>query len=376
MENLRRVFSFILVTAIFSCAALGFDTGPHFDLTRAVLSERGFADDAVKVAQLENWLTDYYSTTPTIDISRREVLQSCIATIYILQRSDELLAMAGKQHQDRNSKCRQKERPAEGPYDPRSRASHHSGFLLPFELGRNTSPLSDGAYRTETYSPSMPTRLSPETSTIFTGKYPTDRSSGPGTDPIPPNTPIHGDYEKGMNKDSLIRPHWDEAYVFAYVASHELVEAIAKWADDASPGFWQRVQNYAADADGRKKLDYDITALRAMSMWLNGNGADGHWKGNKSGSSRFFSAFSFKWVPSVSSVFVKQMKNGTVPDALSANLYENIIPPQMPQMPKFSLRRRAIVIRTTLVRQMTDGGSSPTPHNTPHSHTTIRKQKI
>ena len=37
-----------------------FDTGPHFDLTSAVLSERGFGETAIKIAQVENWLTDYY----------------------------------------------------------------------------------------------------------------------------------------------------------------------------------------------------------------------------------------------------------------------------------------------------------------------------
>ena len=47
-------------------AAQAFDTGPHQDLTREVLSEIGFNQDANETVQLENWLTDYYSASPTI----------------------------------------------------------------------------------------------------------------------------------------------------------------------------------------------------------------------------------------------------------------------------------------------------------------------
>ena len=357
MENLRRVLSCIMIAASLGGAALGFDTGPHFDLTRSVLTERAFSDDAIKIVQLENWLTDYYSTSPTIDVSRREVFAKlhCDNLFSTRDVANYWAWLINNIRRETQNAARKND-----PLTALTVLGAGLHTVQDFYAHSNwveTHPrFPDGAYRIETYSPSMPTQLSLKASTIFTGKYPNDRSSGPGTDPIPPNTPIHGDYEKGVNKDSLIRPHWDEAYVFAYAASHELVEAVAKWADEANPGFWHRVQMYAADADGHKKLDYDITALRSMSMWLNGNGADGHWKGNKSGSSRFFSAFSLKWIPSASSVFVKQMKNGSVPDALSSNLYENIIPPPMPQMSKFSLRRTAVIVKTTLIKERADGG--------------------
>ncbi|MEP6703628.1 MAG: hypothetical protein ABJB34_02370, partial [Acidobacteriota bacterium] len=124
----------------------------------------------------------------------------------------------------------------------------------------------------------------------------------------------------------------------------------------ARPGFWTRVQETSVDKDGRKKLDYDIAALRSMSMWLNGKGADGHWKGNKSGSSRFFSAFSTKWVLSDSSPFIRKMKDSDISSAIASNLYANILPPPLPEMPKFSLRRRAISVRTTLIKELLDSG--------------------
>lgn len=52
------------------CFAVGvgnvhaFDTGHHSDLTREALIEAGFAPDAIRAAQVLNWLTDYYSNQP------------------------------------------------------------------------------------------------------------------------------------------------------------------------------------------------------------------------------------------------------------------------------------------------------------------------
>lgn len=47
-------------------AAQAFDTGPHQDLTNEVMAELGFNSDANRSVQLENWLTDYYSNSPTV----------------------------------------------------------------------------------------------------------------------------------------------------------------------------------------------------------------------------------------------------------------------------------------------------------------------
>lgn len=47
-------------------ATQAFDTGPHQDLTREVLAEIGFNQDANETVQLENWLTDYYTNQPAL----------------------------------------------------------------------------------------------------------------------------------------------------------------------------------------------------------------------------------------------------------------------------------------------------------------------
>src|SRR5690348_7784878 len=46
-------------------AAFAFDTGHHSDLTREALQPEGFGDIPIQVVQLQNWLVDYYSTSPT-----------------------------------------------------------------------------------------------------------------------------------------------------------------------------------------------------------------------------------------------------------------------------------------------------------------------
>ena len=59
-----RIIGGILSLALGSYA-LAFDTGHHHDLTREVLAEFGMNDTAIRAAQVENWLVDYYSSSPT-----------------------------------------------------------------------------------------------------------------------------------------------------------------------------------------------------------------------------------------------------------------------------------------------------------------------
>jgi len=353
MDYLRRVSSAILLISIVAGHSFAFDTGSHFDLTRAVLSERGFGDDAVKAVQVENWLTDYFSTAPTILTPKRgDFAKLHFDNLYSSAEVRNYWAWIINNIKNETQNAARKD-DAIAALTILGIGLHAIQDFYAHSNWVETHPrFPDGAYRTETYLQTNRSALNE--SMLFTGKYPDDRRTGPGAETVPENAEVHGNYTSGLNHDSLVRPHWDEAYVFGYVASHELVEAMGKWSEEARPGFWQRVQTWSTDAAGKKKLDYDISALRSMSMWLNGNGADGHWKGNRSGSSRFFGAFSSKWVLSDSSVLVRKMKNSDLSTAIGENLYANIQPPPMPEMSKFSLRRRVVVVRTTLIKESAD----------------------
>src|SRR5690606_20292575 len=71
----RKLFSAILISIILGNFVFAFDTAPHFDLTHSVLYEHGFNESAIKITQVENWLTDYYSSTPTTSKNNRAALE-------------------------------------------------------------------------------------------------------------------------------------------------------------------------------------------------------------------------------------------------------------------------------------------------------------
>ncbi len=350
-SRFRRIFSLLLMIVLASNFVFAFDTSSHYDLTRAVLFEHSFGDDPIKIAQVENWLTDYYSSSPTISKSKRAQLEKLhFDNLYTTAEVKNYWAQFINNVKNAAQKA----------------ARDEDGLALLTTLGMSLHAVQDfythsnwvethpraagGAYRTETFlSSPLPTDL-------FTGKYPADRLLGPSGASLPANAEIHGDYQTGLNHDSPVRPRWDEAYVFAYAASHELVEMVEKWSEETRPGFWQRVRQFAVSTEDQKKLEFDLMAAQNLSMWIKVKGADGHWKGDKSGLASFFDAFTSKWVAAASSVFVQKIKNGEIPQQLSENLYTNKIAPLLPSTNRFSLRRRAVLVRTTLIKETNDVG--------------------
>jgi hypothetical protein len=334
----------------------GFDTGPHFDLTRSVLAEHRFAEDPLKIVQVENWLTDYYSNSPTIAKSKREQLEklhfdNLFTNRQVFNYWGWFLANV--------KTTTQKAAVDNDPF----RMLMITGITLhavqDFYAHSNWTArnprYADGAYRTGTYLyMAMNTFRVAGGFEDYTGKYPADRKIGPGPGPVPPGALPHGDYNQGLNKDSAVRDHWDEAYVFAYVASHELISLLETWSEEARPGFWKTVREYRIDEKERAKLEYDLRALRNMSMWIEGKGQNGYWKGDKSGSSRFFSAFSGKWVGKNSSRFVKAAATGEIPAELAENLYTDSKAPTLPRIEKFALKKRVIMFRATQIAELKD----------------------
>lgn len=346
----QKLSSAIIISIFFSNFGLAFDTAPHFDLTRSVMHERGFTDTPIKIAQVENWLTDYYSSTPTTSKENRADLEKL--------HFDNLFTTAEINNNwgwlINNLKiATQKAAKEDKPLDMLAIIGIGLHATQDFYTHSNwveTHPrFPDGAFQMATFlSSPIPTQ------NLFTGKYPADRKIGFDGKEVPANASIHGDYLTGINHDSPVRPGWAEGYIFAYAASHELIELMQKWAEETRPGFWKKVQQYQINEDDKKKLDYDLRALKNMSMWIKAKGADGHWKGDKSGLARFFDTFAPKWIASKTSVFVKQMSEGDLPKQLSQNLYSSAVSPSLPVIPHFSLKKRAIVLQTTLIKETDD----------------------
>lgn len=331
----------LLVLSMLAPNVLAFDTAPHSDLTRAALTKKGFTTDATNIAQLQNWLTDYYSSSPTISSGKRSELEKLhFDNLFDTAQVEAYWARFIENLRLETAKAAADDDPfrmltiigigLHGVQDFYS----HSNWV-------ETHPRpADNSFRTETFLSAGAKGLK-----LYTGKYPADRKTGPGKSPVPAVASPHGAYTSGLNKDSPVRTGWDQAYVFAYAASIELTGLFEKWCEQSKPGFWKKVREYRVSAEDRVKLDYDLRAMRNMSMWVSGKGQDGHWKGNKSGSARFFSAFTSRWVGKNSSRFVKAAAESRLQEDIAKGLYKAEVPHALPSVPRFNLKQIAIMLR-------------------------------
>lgn len=342
---MRIVLAAFLILAAQSATA--FDTGYHSDITRAVMHEQGFGETPAKVATVANWLTDYYSTSPT----SRDAVQSELSKLHF----DNLYTTAevGQHWARLTANAQEATRRAAESDDPLAMLTV-IGLLLhavqDFYSHSNwveTHPAMDGAsYRRETWLADG----APEGTSLFTGSYPPHPSAPP------PGHPEHGGYDEGLNKDSQTRPRFAQAYVFAYCASHEVLAAMRTWAEEARPGFWAKLTDYRVDDAVGERLDLDLDAARKLSMWVKGKGAEGHWKGGESGSARYLSGAALDWTSSPSSPFVRQVKKRRIHEWLTRGLYSHDSAPAVPRVEPFQASRTVVEVRTTHVAEKRGGG--------------------
>jgi hypothetical protein len=355
-QLLRRGVALWLLSLSLVPTAAGFDTAPHYDLTHVVLTERGFGGTAIKVAQVLNWMTDYYATTPALGGAGRKE-QKLLEQLHCdnLDTAAQVKHYLGWLLQDvKNASQLAAQEP--NPLDTLTILAVSLHAVQDFYAHSNwveLHPRTEAAYRTETFL-SDPAGLSPQ---IVTGKVPPTLPIVPGGAALPAGAPLHGGYTNGLNKDSPIRPGWDEAYVFAYAASHELVALIEKWSEEAQPGHWDSVRRLQVAPADEAKLGQDLEAARNVSMWVAFDSrVDGHWKGDKSGAHHLFTTFLGRWETAGSSVFARQIKDGRILGRLTQNLSAQAPPPDLPVTSGFALRRRALVVRTNSIRAANGGG--------------------
>lgn len=345
-----------LLSLLLVSLAVGFDTAPHYDLTQAVLTEGGFDSGAIKIVQVQNWMTDYYTTAPALGSGNRRE-QKWLEQLHCdnLETAAQVKQYLGQFLHNLKSAAEQAAQKNQ-PLDTLTILGMSLHVVQDFYAHSNwveLHPRTDDAYRTETFL-SQPTGLSPQ---ILTGKVPPTLQSKLGLAAQTPAALLHGGYAEGLNKDSPIRPRWDEAYVFAYVASHELVELLQQWSEAVRPGYWERVRRWQVSGSEQTMLEKDLDAARNISMWVAiDDSVDGHWKGDKSGARHLFTTFLGKWEKASNSIFTWQIKDGRILGQLAENLYSATPPLALPPMHAFTLRRRALLLRTTNIRALNDGG--------------------
>lgn len=352
--NFNRLISFvaclligIIGVTVFPKAAFAFDTGDHYDLTQQALQEEGFAETPIQIAQVENWLVDFFSNNKPAVEFKSEVAKLHFDNLRSLQQVRNYWS-----HLAVNTKNAVQEA-------ARQNDSLKLITLLGISLHAvqdfythsnwvETHPrINDTSYRTDTWFSNPPQ----ENLQLYTGYYPKDN-------PLTPKA--HGDYKDGLNHDSYVRDGWDQSYVFAYAASREWINAVHNWVNEANSTFWQEAKTYKINDKDREALKVDLDAAYLLSEWaafLGIGGDDGHWKGNGSGNTREFLQKAAWWKAFSNSLFVKQFKERKIYSLLLPNLSaNNLLIPAVPdaQIPKVSginLDRKAVIVRTLEVAE-------------------------
>lgn len=329
--------------------ALAFDTGHHADLTYNALHDMGFGADAIKVAQVENWLTDWYSSPQTPRGFRADFEKlhcDCLFSTGQARAYWDRLSANAKSAVQRAARN-------DDPVMFLAILGVSLHAVQDFYTHSNwveTHPASGTAYRADTWFSAPP----PAGMEVYTGWY---------SNELYPNKPAearaeHGDYTHGLNHDSYIRPRWDEAYVFAYAASMEWTFAASKWANEANAGFFAKCRAYSPAGADLNALDKDLEASFRISEWIQVPGkADGHWKGSGSGSAGDF-VTALKWAVAPDSLFVNAVKTKRYHLLLSAGLY-GAAPASsaVPVVEPCRLNKIAVIVRTTHVAEKNDVGA-------------------
>ena len=373
-QHTFRTASLALVAALFillcdSRPARAFDTGPHYDMTRAALLDEGFSSGSavIGIAQVSNWLVDYYSTRPSLPGSEDALVAGVLAHLHFdsltsvvqIRNSWSRLAL----NTQRSVQAAARDVVAAPNPAERQRRLIHLAVLIGASLHPvqdfyshsnwvETYPMRGGTYGTRTWfdtpSPSAALR---------TGLV------GPGSalNPTGDSTRDHGDNEKGMNHDSYDRPRWSQAYVYAYSASRQWLAAVRQWVQQADPAVWRELMALRLSKAEAGALDADLAAAYQLSLWIYVPlMKDGAWKGRGSGSAPSLLPAA-EWMKAKNSIFLKQFREAGAYRPLALDMERRDTDPgSTPAMPAVRLARRAVEVRT-LRAAMTDG-SPDAPH--------------
>ena len=368
-HNLKRMILTITIVLLLLFLwlpkpAFAFDTGHHSDVTREALQNEGFKETPIKIVQVDNWLVDYYSNWPVDNSLIENISTSALELIKKTKKESDKLHFDNLFTTEDISNywmwltlnTKEAVKQAVTKKDPLNLLTilgislhgvqdfySHSNWVE-----AHPSSSDGNSYSSATWFDSPPATGSQLK--LYTGYFP---------DPLPKAELPHGKYNKGMNKDSYVCDNWEQAYVSAYAASRQWVNAVHEWVNEVNPTFWSEVQNYSADETA---LNKDLKAAYDISLYVDDlSDEDGHWKGNGSGKTAYFVAKILQWVATEDSPFVKEFKkfdsslgplvkglksDGSDIDPPSPTPDSKLIDPQIP------LNQRAIIVKTKEVETL------------------------
>jgi hypothetical protein len=310
----------LAMAAVIASPAIAFDTAPHANITEQAMALQGYEKSAADVVQVENWLTDYYTSTPTFPSSQQcyleklhfdDVFTNADVDAYWKTLLRNTIAAAAKAKAD-NDYIEY--------YTVLGVSLHVVQDFYAHSDWVESSGFGGPGYDTTTYF-EWARNPWPRTSGVFTGWYANCLNIPQG------NHQPHGGYTSGLNHDSVVRPNYNRAYVYALAASEEWLAQIRKSVDAApgDPNFGANALHYRPGSSDAAALARDQAASLYISEWIenpvNQASLDGHWNGNHSGYTAAFAAFSAAWTALPDSLYVRTFKQRAVYVALSQGLY-------------------------------------------------------
>jgi hypothetical protein len=347
MKRLVCVRIGVLLLAIGAWAAClsarlwAFDTGHHHDLTGSAMKSLGFNANSIKTAQLENWLVDYYSSQPLAG------LEDDLKKLHFDNLEDTARVAIYWKRFKVNSKAAFEKAAADGDsvrvvallgmslhavqdfYTHSDWVEQHpipaSGFLTDSYF--DNAILASGSIRTGHYPNHLPLRS-------------TDHGGGAAA-------------AAGMNHDAYSRARWDRAYVHAFCASRQWIEAVRTWVVSVPGGatVWTDALNLNLAAGDLTNLDRDLGSAYRISEYAPG----GHWKGPGSDSSFDFGKAVAKFASSGDSIFVKHLKDHKWHKQLTDGLELTAAPDTDPTIPSITHPFVAVQVRTLHVEELPVG---------------------
>ncbi|MEM9278100.1 MAG: hypothetical protein AAGA76_05975 [Pseudomonadota bacterium] len=329
--------------------ARAFDAGHHFDLTRVTLKQQGLGPDAINSIIMANWLTDYYSTAPVVknlflkpalnrlhfdNLTNRQEVENYHGW---LMHNTKMLVQEAARENDRIKLLTVMGMAHHVIQDFYS----HSNWVELYPR-QNDGTFDISLFPTRNFQPARPLR---------TGSWPEGGQFG------------HGGYTSGLNKDSHVRPEWENAFVMAHAATLRLTEQIRNWVEEIRPGFWQHASTLNITPKNRNELLRDLKSAHDISMWVKARvlglpAADGHWKGNLSGDSGKFATANNAFLAWKNSFITRYFRDTDVAARMALNL-EKPEPPEVRQSRlSNNLESKAVVVKIHSF-EIIAGGNKP-----------------
>ena len=305
--RIRNILSALAICI--SPPALAFDTGHHWDATQLgmAMAYDGFSGTAKRTTATANWLVDYYTESPAsggayiagkndlanlhFDNLFTEAQVKQTWNLLINNYLTELKAIAN----DSGNKTERIYR----AYALMGITLHAVQDFYTHSNWADFHPKTGNGFSSKTVLHNDLDATIAQSGTLQTGFYPTYYASSQ-----PAGALAHGDYTSGINKDSHMRPHWDEAFVFATIETYRLTLLTINTLSQTNSSFyndWIKFSKSTMTKDPAWAIEYgklsdDAQAAYDVSQFIHVSGADGHYKGKYSGNNANFTETAVPWV--------------------------------------------------------------------------------